>query len=377
MKNIISKSVIFTGFEDFQADKGFGALYLDGRYYVFYAVARLFESEIRVFSSEDAFTWDLESRLFVRGYVESVTAYSQTGKLYVLYTVKNVLGKTDVYLALSKDKENYTVLPRAIIKNSYLKDIKALYSNGYRLLIGSEVVGKKNFVPLYFSVNGIDYEYSPLDAMHTLEYLGSPSVFVAFNETYCVSTMQDTSIFKVYINLEECKFELKEEVTTSTATLMRSVMLGEGNPVLFASFGSCIVPLEVYQKDGAFGTRVQRELLKKATLLSDHGVLEGEKMPTEWVRRECSFHLFKLPLTELTFSVAGNVVAIDENGRVTLNDVYEVFPNGVNVEINVLDLGTVLVLEIDGSVYTLNATDSNLKLTMKEYKDFSLESYVL
>ncbi len=377
MKNIVSENVIFTAFEDFHADKGFGALYLDGRYYVFYAVSAPFKSEIRAFSSEDAFQWRLESSFFVRGFVESVTAYTQTGKLYVLYTVKNILGKTDVHLALSKDGENYTVLPRAIIKNSPLKDIKAVYSGGYRMLIGSEVVGKSNYVPLYFSVNGIDYEYSPLEAKHTLEYLGSPSVFVAFNETYCVSTMQDTSIFKATVNLEEGTVELKEEVSTSTATLMRSVMVGEGNPMLFASFGSSVVPLDVYSKEGALGLRVQRELLKKATLLSDHGVLEGGKMPTEWARREGSFHLFTLPLAELSLSIAGNDVKIDENGRVTLNDVYEAFPNGNSVEINVLDMGTVLVLEIDGSVYTLNGTADNLKLTMKEYDDFSLESYVL
>ncbi len=384
MKNTLLNEVKFNNFEDFNASLGFGTVYLDGRFYLFYAVPKIFKSEIRIYSAENGYEWCLESVLFVKGNVESVTAYTQTGKIYLLYTVVNVLKKTDVYLAISKDRKEYSFFPNPVIKNSNLRDIKALFSSGKRVLIGSRVrVSKKSCIPLYISTNGMEWKQGFFDAENLNECVIAPSIFVAFGKTYVSCRSDMSSVFNACVDMKNLTLDIGSVCLERCANVIRSMMLGENNPLLFFSFEtqlcSGVVPVEVYQKEEGIGFRLYREMLRYAILTTDHGVEEGAKKPTEWVRRTGAFRMFTLPRNVTAkLLIGGNEISIGEDGTVTVNQNYEIYIENENVEINVFDMGGVVFVEVGGAFYPLSVdTAQTDKLYIDENVEFSEECYLL
>ena len=382
----VDNKILFNSIPAFSGEKGFSVVYLSGEFHLFFSVSSAFKSIVLHFVSEDCYEWtEKEVALMHKGYVDSVTACVKNGKIYLYYAVKNAFFKTNIRLAVSKDGENFEPYPNAILKNTAFSEIKTFYSSGKRWLIGSE---QKGVVPACFSEDGVEWVKRDLDVTaedgEIVEYLGSPSPFTACGKTFVAYSMFGGHIVESSVDLAEGKIVLGEKVLETYSENFRSMMLGEGTPLVFFGCGESLIPVEVIDNNG-LGFRVYRELLKSARLRVDNGVEENTKMPTSIVRENGVLHLFELPVESgVALDFGGTTIEIDEymslviDGAIEDCDLkeYDFGENGL-LEVAVLDMGNLIVVEAMNRVHTIASGSSDVASVKVGEKDYLYTSYKL
>ena len=380
-------SYLFNNVPCFRGDNPFSIVYLEGEFHLFFACSKAFKSFVMHFSSYDCFSWEERGvALEHRGYIDSVTAFTQNGKVYLYYGVKNVLTLTDVRLAVSKDGEFFEPFPNPVIKNTSLSDLKTFYSNGCRWLIGSE---KKGEIPTYFSQDNIVWSKSSIKSVikegEIVDYLGSPSPFVALDKTYIAYSMQGAHVANVEIDLEKGELVLGEKVQETFGETIRSIMIREATPLLFIGCGSALIPVETYATESGVGFRFYRDALKGAKLRVDNGVEENQKMPTFLVRESGILHLFELPIQNgVSLDFGHATIEIDEYKSIILDGAienygiteYNLDENDV-LEVAVFDMGNLLVAEVLDKLYPIPTGMSNIIKVNVGENDYQYTSYKL
>ncbi len=387
MDNAPQTSIMFNDIPFFRGDRAFSVVYLDGEFHLFFALSKAFKSMILHYSSVDCFTWnEREVALFHGGYIDSVSAFTQGGKIYLYYAVKNIFNLTDIRIAVSKDGENFEAFPNAIAKNTALRDVKSFYSEGRRYIIGSE---KKGVIPTYVSEDNYTLYKSSLknlsDDAEVIDYLGSPSPFVAFDKTYVAYSMFGAHVVEAEIDLASGEINLGKSVLENYGESMRSLMIREATPLIFIGCGSSLIPVEVYLTEKELGFRFYRDALKGAKLRTDNGVEENEKMPKHLVREAGVLHLFELPIangTSLDFGVTD--IAIDEYKSIVIDGAIENcgiidynLDDDDTLEVAVFDMGNILVVEVLDKLYTIPSGMSQLIKVNVGEKDYQYTSYKL
>lgn len=378
MANNIINSIKFNNIPFFDGTKGFAVIYLSGEFHLFFPYSTFTKGWIMHFRSTDGYEWEqMDEAVFVKKSVDSCSAYIQNGKIYLHYLTKNIFGKTDLHLAVSKDGENFQGYPNALLKNTALKDIKCFYSNGMRYLIGSETNG--DIIPAYSSIDGAEWVKCDItcnaDEQNMVTYLGAPSPFVAYDGSYVAYSMCGVHIAKSQFDLTENTLTLQSEVHGFSADTIRSTMVGEGKPMLFVAKGNALVSLEVYPTESGLGLRLYREMLKGARKLVDKGVEEGKTQPTEWMRESDILHLFSLPKEQGVSLGAGDVsVVIGESGELSITSEEDIYMDEANLDITLLDMGDMVVLELNDCVYPIFTLQSG-SVKVGGAQDFSHECY--
>ena len=186
------------------------------------------------------------------------------------------------------------------------------------------------------------------------------------------------------VDLAEGKIVLGEKVLETYSENFRSMMLGEGTPLVFFGCGESLIPVEVIDNNG-LGFRVYRELLKSARLRVDNGVEENAKMPTSIVRENGVLHLFELPVESgVALDFGGTTIEIDEymslviDGAIEDCDLkeYDFGENGL-LEVAVLDMGNLIVVEAMNRVHTIASGSSDVASVKVGEKDYLYTSYKL
>ena len=352
----LANEIKFNDIPFFNGDKGFSVVYLEGELHLFFVSNSFLCGRVCHFVSRDGYAWEQRAEaLNLRRRLDSVAAYAQGGKIYLYCATKNPLCGTDIYLAISKDTESFLLLPRAILKHTALRDIKIVYSEGERRLIGSEA--KEGRIPAYVSSGGAEWIYAPLKNLsedaEECAYLGAPSPFVAYNKTYIAYSMLGARIAEAQIDLSEGAVTLGKAVLETECSVIRSVMLGSGTPLLFAGFGKAIVPAEAYPADDGVGFRIYREAIKKARLCAYRGEEASKK-----IARECGvMHHFWMPACEWEIE-AGGISLKASADKITLKEAEIYTGASEKREITLLDMGNALVFELCGGIYPLIAIEN-------------------
>lgn len=378
---VLTDELQFNDIPLFEGNKGFSVIYLEGEFHLFFTYNSLLNGVVCHYTSTDGYVWeekDLSLRL--RKKLDSVTAYTQLGKVYLYYAVKNPIGLTDIYLAISKDGDSFLPLPNAIIKNTALKDIKIIYSDGLRYLIGSEAKGA--VIPAYSSFDGMEWHKSAVqnsaESAEIIDYLGAPSPFVAYNRTYLAYSMCGAKVAEAEIDFKnDGSVSIGKTVLETYGEVIRSVMIREATPILFIGCGKGIVPVEVYPTESGVGFRLYRDMLKRAKLRVDNGVEENAEMPTKLVREKGVMHVLDIPFKAGTsIDVDGATFEIGENNVIIIDGVTEIYPEtDEKLNVSLLDMGNLVIFEACGGVYPVPTGESatiNLNFT-----DYSYTSYKL
>lgn len=387
MANILENNYIFNDIPFFSGNKGFSVIYLDGEFHLFFAFTKGIKSTIMHFSTSDCFTWERKEEVLVcRGIVDSVTAFSQNGKVYLYYAVNNIFNLTNVHIAVSKDCRTFEPFPSAVIKNSKLKEIKVIYSDGYRWLIGAENSGD---IPAYFSSDNLSWQKSVLKNLcndaEIIDYLGAPSPFVANNKSYVAYSSCGACVSEVEINLSGGEINLGKNVLETYGEIMRSVMIREATPIIFIGCGRSLIAVEVYDASGNIGFRFYRDALKRARLRTDNGVEENAKMPLTLVREQGILHLFELPIESgIALTFGQTTIEIDEYKSVIIDGVIENYgivdynlQESDVLEVAVFDMGNLLVVEVLDKIYPIPSAMSDYINVSVGEKDYGYLSYKL
>lgn len=383
---LTENKILFNSIPAFSGDKGFSVVYLNGEFHLFFSVSGAFKSNVLHFVSEDCYEWTEKNvALTHKGCVDSVTACVKNGKIYLYYAVKNLIFKTNIRLAVSKDGENFDPYPSPLLSNTALSEIKTFYSAGNRWMIGSE---QKGIIPAYFSEDGIQWKKRDLLVAakdgEIVEYVGSPSPFTACGKTFVAYSMFGGHVVEADVDLTEGKIVLGEQALETYSENFRSIMLREGTPLVFIGCGKSLIPIEVLENDGV-GFRTYRDLLKSAKLRVDNGVEENAKMPTSIVREDGVLHLFELPVESgVSLDFGGTTIEIDEykslviDGAIEDCDLREYdFGEDTLLEVAVLDMGNLIVVEAMGRVHTIASGASNTASIKVGEKDYFYTSYKL
>lgn len=373
MENLALLNSKFNDLPLFDGAKGFSVIYLDGEFHLFYAVNSFMKGCVLHFISSDGYLWEQkENVISTYKFVDSVTAYTQKGKIYLYFLTRNILGRTNAFLTVSKDGETFSELPNAIIKNSKLKDIKIFYSNGVRYLLGSEQKAGK--LPLYCSSDGVSWQKAVLENVTEegvlAEYVGAPSPFVAYDKTLIAYSVCGAKVSECQFNLNDGTLVLGEKLLETYAEVIRSVMVREGTPLLFLGCGCSLIPVEVYFEGDKIAFRLYREVLKKAKLRVDNGVEENSAMPLKLVRESGILHQFDLPLRSgVTLEMGGATLEIGEKGELILDGDVEVYPTQEDkVQVNILDEGNLIVVEVCGGAYPIpTAVNELISVSVGDY----------
>ncbi|MBQ8178363.1 MAG: hypothetical protein IJ033_04135 [Clostridia bacterium] len=377
MKNEMINGVKFNDIPFFNGDKGFAVVYLSGEFHLFFPYSTLMKGWVMHYVSTDGFAWEQkEVAVFVKKPVDSVAAYVQNGKIYLYYLTYNIFGKTDLNLTVSKDGENFLPFPSALIKNTALRDIKCFYSGGTRYLVGSEIKG--DLIPTYLSLDGVEWVKSGLahlvSEQSEVTYLGAPSPFVAYDRSYVAYSMCGAHIAEADYDLSANTVKVGELVQSFEGGVVRSTMVGEGNPLLFVGVGSALVTAECYFSEKGIGFRLYREILKGARLLVDKGVEKGKTQPTEWLHESDIYHIFSLPFKSgVSLTVGDLVIKVGESGELTIGN-EEIYPECDTLELSLLDEGGLVVVEVCDKVYPV-LTDALGTIKLSGTEDFSHECY--
>lgn len=382
-----NNDILFNDLPFFKGDKAFSVIYLDGEFHLFFACSKAFKSVVLHYASYDCFSWEeREVALVHNGYVDSVTAFTQNGKIYLCYAVKNVFMLTDIRIATSKDGETFEPFPNAIIKNTSLRDIKSFYSESCRWLVGSE---NKGSFPAYFSKDNFTWEKSALTNVvkegEIADYLGSPSPFVACGKTYVAYSMQGANVKEVEIDLTKGELTLGKTILETYGESMRSLMVREATPLIFIGCGSSLVPVEVYGTEQDLGFRLYRDALKSAKLRVDNGLEENKKMPATLVRERGILHIFELPAESgVSLNFGATSIEIDEYKSIIIDGVIENYgivdyklEENATIEITVFDMGNLIVAEVMDKLYPIPSGMSDLIKVNVGEKDYQYTSYKL
>ncbi len=370
-------SLKFNDLPYFDGNKGFAVVYLNGEFHLFFPYGTLTKSWVMHYASVDGFAWERKDvAVFVKKSVDSVTASVQNGKIYLYYLARNIWGRTDLNLTVSKDGESFLPYPTALLKGTALRDVKCFYSSGLRYIVGSEIKG--DVLPTFVSQDGIEWQKSDVkclsDERNTLTYLGAPSPFVAYDKSYVAYSMCGAHIAPADFNLQELTVTSGEPVHSFNAGVLRSTMLGEGKPLIFIGVGSSLVGAEIYPTDSGVGVRLYREMLRGAHKIADQGVEEGKLQPTEWMRESNIFHLFGLPRgSGVSLTVGDLVIRVGEYGELIIGE-NEIYPDGDDLEISLLDMGNMAVIETCDRLYPVLTADTGT-VKLSGAKDFSHECY--
>lgn len=383
---LVENKILFNSIPAFSGEKGFSVVYLNGEFHLFFSLSSAFKSIVLHFVSEDCYEWqEKDVALVYKGYVDSVTACVKNGKIYLYYAVKNILLRTNIRLAVSKDGEFFEPYPNALLKNTLLSEIKTFYSSGKRWMIGSE---QKGIVPAYVSEDGTEWIKSDLTVLandgEIMDYLGSPSPFTACGKTFVAYSMFGGHVVEADINLSEGKITLGKKVLETYSDNFRSVMLREGTPLIFIGYESTLTPIEVFENEGV-GFRLYRDMLKSAKLRVDNGVEENAKMPTAIVREKGVLHLFELPVESgVALDFGGTLIEIDENKTFVIDGAiedcdlkeYDFGEEGL-LEVAILDMGNLIIVEAMNRVHAVITGASQTASIKVGEKDYLYTSYKL
>lgn len=387
MTNMTEIKAIFNDVPFFDGAKGFSVVYLDGLFHLYFPYCHLHKAQVIHYYSNDGYSWQGGTIVLEQfGRVDSVTAYVQNGKIFLYVAVKNFIGNVDVKLAISRDGEDFEFCPQTVIKNTQLRDIKIFYSGGKKWIIGSE---KKGELPVFYSTDSFTWYKGNLkevaDDNQIIEYLGSPSPFVAGNKTYLAYTMFGGHIARAEINLEKGELKVGKMVMEGYGDTIRSLMLGEGTPLVFIGLSTSLIPLEVYGLEDDLGVRFYRECLKGAKIRVDNGKEENARMPKLLVREEGILHQFEMPIEKgVSLDFGGTIIEIDENLSVVVDGYIENYgivdrsmQEGDVLDISVIDFGNLIIVEVLDKVYAVH-TDMSDRIGVKVgEKDYEYTSYKL
>ncbi|MBO7155942.1 MAG: hypothetical protein J6V83_00895 [Clostridia bacterium] len=355
----------FNELPEFYSALSYSVVYKDGRFHLFYIVKRsLIAYEIMHFASESAYEWEFIGVVNTSKLpIESITGYAKNGKIYLLYTVRSLpfMG-SDLYLAVAKDDENFIVFPNPIIKNSKLNDIKTFYYQGLRYVIGSEI--KDGIMPIACSDSDTEWIESNIGVeregwINILNgVIAEPSVFGAMGATYLLNTAcNGVVISKCELDLEAGVIKVHEALRESEADNARSVMVGEGRPIIFEKSGGVLYPIEVFGKEDGLGFRFYRETLKTAKPVAEEELFFAEGGLKSYDNMPLTYHRVNLPQEggKVQISIGNQSILIDEEAIfIAYEDISEVVidrPQG-EVEIGILQATRdLIIVEINDNVY--------------------------
>ena len=353
----------FNELPEFYSALSYSVVYKDGRFHLFYAVKRsIISFEIIHFASETAFEWEFMGVVATSRFpIESCTGYAKNGKIYLLYSVKALpfIG-SEIYLTVTKDDENFTVFPSPIIKNSKLTDLKTFYYQGLRYLVGTEIKG--DLMPIAYSTNDTEWVESALSVeregwINILNGLiVAPSIFGAIGKTYLLNSACNGVVVSE-CNFDEAGLKVYEALRESEADVAKSVMIGEGRPVIFEKSGEVLYPVEVFGKGDTLGFRFYREALRTAKAVIEEQVVFEQGGLKSYASPILTYHRLSVPEQEgkVQITVGNQSILIDEGAIfIAYDDISEVTierPEG-ELDIGLLQVSRdLLILEINDNVY--------------------------